>query len=536
MRTGLFLAVLWFAAGAALGDGCFIPAAAVRKIPEIPAQRAILSWKDGIETLVISSALDSESQQLGWIIPLPAVPTVMEKADPGSLKTLNFCVQPLLTHDLWLGIKGVSILLGVLILVVVTFLFRRKRLLALLVLLMILLILGSLLLGLFLTASLSAGGGFHPTTVRVEKTVQVGAYVVTVVQATRATDLGDWLKQNGFAELPGAAGPIVESYIRDRWVFAAVKLTRDEAGQNSPHPLKLVFPSAKAVYPMKLTALAGGKPMIELFVVADQQATLAELPTEFSDRFALTTYSWGRSNVPYFVADTTGIKIGHPEVVPLLWNGCVLTKLSGRIAPADMTRDFDLAWQAPQPHRQHFFTTPGAMQAALLVFVVLGGGFALVSVIVYRNRLRQDGGRWFYFARRLLPGLALMAVVSVVVFSFLPKVGWADIQVRHKSSWRSQTHVLAGNILEFSRNHSDLAAKSEAEIGSAICEWLADPNNAHSARWGLNPILGGKVRIESTPGNLTVRKKDGQVIVTIYDFIGRPLAIEVSARLTDDAQ
>ena len=54
------------------GDGCYIPERAVRKIPEIPAQRAVLSWKDGHETLVISSTLDSKSQRLGWIIPLPA--------------------------------------------------------------------------------------------------------------------------------------------------------------------------------------------------------------------------------------------------------------------------------------------------------------------------------------------------------------------------------------------------------------------------------------------------------------------------------
>ena len=93
------LAVL-FSASAAMGDGCYIPEHAVRKIPEIPAQRAVLSWKDGVETLVISSALDSEAQKLGWIIPIPAVPRVIEKESPGALKTLNFCIQPKITHDI----------------------------------------------------------------------------------------------------------------------------------------------------------------------------------------------------------------------------------------------------------------------------------------------------------------------------------------------------------------------------------------------------------------------------------------------------
>ena len=92
--------VLLFASSA-LGDGCYIPERAVRKIPEIPAQRAILSWKDSVETLVISSSLDSEAQKLGWIIPIPAVPQTIEKESPGGLKTLDFCIQPEITHNDW---------------------------------------------------------------------------------------------------------------------------------------------------------------------------------------------------------------------------------------------------------------------------------------------------------------------------------------------------------------------------------------------------------------------------------------------------
>ena len=33
---------------AAFGDGCYIPERAFRKFPEIPAQRAVLAWKDGL--------------------------------------------------------------------------------------------------------------------------------------------------------------------------------------------------------------------------------------------------------------------------------------------------------------------------------------------------------------------------------------------------------------------------------------------------------------------------------------------------------
>ena len=114
-------------ASVAFGDGCYIPERAVRKIPEIAAQRAVLSWKDGVETLVISSALDSEAQTLGWIIPVPAVPTTMEKATPGALKTLDFCIQPKITHDLSQEVRAtiLAVFLGNLLLG--TWLFKRKR-------------------------------------------------------------------------------------------------------------------------------------------------------------------------------------------------------------------------------------------------------------------------------------------------------------------------------------------------------------------------------------------------------------------------
>jgi len=55
------------APAAVIADGCYIPAQAVRKIPNIPFQRALITWTGGVETLVVSSALDSESQRIGWI-------------------------------------------------------------------------------------------------------------------------------------------------------------------------------------------------------------------------------------------------------------------------------------------------------------------------------------------------------------------------------------------------------------------------------------------------------------------------------------
>jgi hypothetical protein len=278
------LIVYLFSASIAFGDGCYVPERAVRKIPEITAQRAVLSWKDGIETLVIASALDSEAQTLGWIIPVPAVPDTIEKATPGALKSLDFCIQPRIYHDYSQEVHATIIALVIANLIVGTFLFQRKRFGDLLWLLLILLV----LYGLLLPAGGSARDGTvtHVSGVHVEKTATVGSYSISILKSSQSAGLDSWLTENGFAALPETAGPTIAEYISKGWVFAAIKLTRGEAGANVPHPIKLVFRSEEAVYPMKLTAIAGGKPGFELFVVGNDRAACDVLKEEFCDRFS----------------------------------------------------------------------------------------------------------------------------------------------------------------------------------------------------------------------------------------------------------
>jgi len=72
----LGLLTLW--CGAAAADGKYFPEMAFAESPEMPAQRALVRFKDGRETLIIEAAVNSESKGLGWVIPLPAVPDRIE--------------------------------------------------------------------------------------------------------------------------------------------------------------------------------------------------------------------------------------------------------------------------------------------------------------------------------------------------------------------------------------------------------------------------------------------------------------------------
>lgn len=518
MRVQCFgvLAVLLFAS-AALGDGCYIPERAVRKIPEIPAQRAVLSWKDGMETLIISSALDSDAQKLGWIIPVPAVPQIIEKESPGALKTLNFCIQPKITHDLSPGITLAVFVTVVANLLVGTLLFNRKRFLTVLIALFLVLVFWSLLL-----PAVGTTGAAKAANVRVEKSATVGSYDVSVLRPTQPDGLNAWLAENGFSPLPTAADKTIADYISNGWVFAAIKLTRAESGMNAPHPIKMVFAAKEAVYPLKLTAVAGGSPEFELFLIGDGSASCDMLEREFSDIFSKRehdAYDEYESQTS-FAGTTTRTEIGHPGITSLMWDSCVLTKFAGTINSNNMTRDLQFAWSPFEACQQHFYTTSGAMTLAVILFVLLTGGWCVVSMIACQKRIIQASGFRWYLGKVLLPAIVLFAVGAGIVFISAPKLSASEVQLsRSHYSWGDFfPSDLRRSIEMLLKDHPDIVQGTDQEIAAWLLKTL-DETRVDKATPGKT-ITGTELKVEDSPGNFTVEKRDDKIVIRVYDRVG----------------
>jgi hypothetical protein len=513
--TFLAVIVVGLTASVALGDGCYIPERAVRKIPEISAQRAVISWKDNRETLVISSALDSESQKLGWLIPLPAVPNSIEKQSPGALKTLNYCIQPKITHDLdaLRPATFLAVILGNLILG--TFLFKRESLVNLLILLLIGFLLYSLLL--------SAGGGNAGATAKtsnlsVEKTVSVGSYEISILRATKLADLNSWLDENGFASLPPTADIIISEYISKGWVFGAIKLTRGASGANTPHPIKMEFASKDAVYPLKLTAIAGGSPEFEIYVIADERARCDKLSEEFCDRFEMTANDgWDDYETKtVYLGEKSKLSIGHPALQQLMWNDCVLTKFAGTIAANDMANDMLFTWSPYRPYRQHFYTSKGAWDSAIIFFVGIAGLWLFVSMLFFRQRIIQPKGLRWYLGKVIFPVFLLIAIVDDAVFLNVPRLAASEVTVSR--GLRRFPGELQSNIEFLLQEHQVILEGSEQEITDSIMNHLHGP--AENKKAMPNRIAGGELKVEDSPGNFTVEKQSDKVVIRVYDLDG----------------
>jgi hypothetical protein len=519
MRLCCFGIIAFLISGSlAFGDGCYIPERAVKKIPDIVAQRAALSWKNGEETLIIESALDSLAQQLGWIIPVPAVPTTIEKSTPGSLKTLDFCIQPRITHDLYPLLKATVVVLLVVNLLTGTWLFKRRHFSSLALLLVVIFLLNGLLLSAGDTSRTTAS---RSSGVRVEKSATVGSYDVSILRLDRPDGLDAWLTENGFAALPDAAGPIVADYVSRGWVFAAIKLTRNETGENAPHPIKMVFTSKEPIYPMKLTALAGGRPAFELFVIGEDRASCDALPEEFCDRFSQQTNEESAASVAQisFHGQSSNCNVGHRAICPLMWDGCVITKFSGSIDAKRITDDIHFTWAPFKAHQDHYFTRSGASDVALVLFFAMVGIGNILCMRDYARGFVQPVGFGSYCVRRLLLVGMVASLVAAGVFTLLPKLDNGEIQVgRFRRCYVQSISAVYKDWLE---QNPEVLKGTEAQIAAFLISCMEHPRAGGSPM--LNPVMGGEFELEDSPGNLTIEKKSGEVRLQVYQADGSAL-------------
>ena len=512
MRT--FIGALMVTAclgGVTHGDGCHFPQPAFPDIARVPAQRAFIAFRDSRETLIIESGLTSDSPRLGWVIPLPSVPTRIEPTDPGTLKTLSYCTPPSIVHDIsgqmW-AVLGVLCVFLVLAGIVTLQTNRERRLKDLTTVFMGLLII-AVLVGMFLPALGTARGVTEPqdsSGITMHKQIAVGDYQVTVVTAKTPADLARWLQDNSF----GAPGPeaekIVRDYIRAGWCFSAAKLIRKEGGTSTPHPLRFEFASKRAVYPMRLTALAKSEPHFELFVVGEQEALCDRLDREFVDRYRTEKTQEGER----LIAKRNGMTIGHPELLGLMWDGCVLTKLSGRIPPEAMNTDIVFDWRPPEPYQARRFSRTGARQASVIFFCAGVFAVAVVSMLICRRQLRQAESARRYASHVLLPLVVIVIAASQTYFFLLP-----TIEVRTGFwLWKARLYHV--------RNLSMDLILADVKLGTdaSVAEQRKTAGGILKQRG--NPFTGAPVTEEASPGNYTIHEESGHIVVRLYDRTGAP--------------
>ena len=150
-------------------DGCLLPKAAAADITE-PEQKAVVVFDAGREDLILQVRYSGNPAEFGWLVPLPALPTVAV----ASANTFEWLSRGTQKPQLAASDRVARVLDG-----------RRRSI-----------------------AMRSAG-------VEVLRRDTLGVYDTVTLAADRGDALQSWLKEHDF-RAPAGAGPVLDAYARRR--------------------------------------------------------------------------------------------------------------------------------------------------------------------------------------------------------------------------------------------------------------------------------------------------------------------------------
>jgi hypothetical protein len=212
--------------------------------------------------------------------------------------------------------------------------------------------------GFFNGARGMAGGGAgpvpvnapRPPAIKILETGTVGSLDYKIIEAGRADDLYQWLKDNKYSYSGDEA--TLNFYVQKKWIFTVMKIDTAQMKRNKDGsfagevtPTRFQFASEKLVYPLKITQISVRERTEALFYV--QAPFKCDLPGDMTYQF-----TW----VP-MLQGAIGCAGGLPGGGQV-W----LDKFKGQIPPLmDRARALNfvfIAGQRPQPNKQgHVPTT-----------------------------------------------------------------------------------------------------------------------------------------------------------------------------------
>ena len=443
-----------------LADGMVVPEVFYPKV-EIPNQQALIHFSDGIERLVIETSFLGEGTSFAWVVPLPSVPEVKPVSE-SFFSGLQQAFRPRLVHQVhpyyagvlffcglaflgwrslrdeasWVtdlplclllsvaaGFMGKHIAVGLMAgaLSLATRLFSRTPASFALLLLIGTVFDAALTFvpspqrwGLVETLGSTTSGaevGAIPG-VTVVSVQRAGVFDATTIRGSNPRAVLEWLEKNGY-QTPASAQPAIRYYLEHGWVFVASKVRRAiaDSRHTALHPLVFTFRIRSPVYPTRLTAINDGACTIDLYIFGKRRATARYFSTVRCDRVANNLAlnpkrSW------------SSLGVSDPELLALVGDSTVGTKLSARLSPQQMASDVDIGSAGFWRIGATVFSYSGALMIALNVALPLA---ALSWLLVGASQ-----GGWNvtekWISRWRWRFLAATAGVGLAVYLLLPKV------------------------------------------------------------------------------------------------------------------
>jgi hypothetical protein len=216
-----------------------------------PAQKAFLTWDDRekVETFTVQPKFEGNAADFGMVIPTPAKPKLDEMPRDFFKELAVFTIlepMDISKYKKFLNLKSES--------------------------------------------KASASDPKRPT-VKVLEAGVVGSLDYKIIQASKADDLYEWLKDNKYSYSGDEA--TLDFYIKKKWFFTVMKIDpmqmkkrKDGSYEGEVTPTRFTFASEKLVYPLKITQISVKDKTEALFYV--QATHKVDLPGDFSYEYTWT--------------------------------------------------------------------------------------------------------------------------------------------------------------------------------------------------------------------------------------------------------
>lgn len=454
----------------AFGDGKMW-ATSTGEIPDMPSQRAFLSWQNGVETLIVESDFSGKPGEYTWLIPVPSKPDKIEALEPGALETLQ-TLMPIRLGRADGSLTGVLALAFIGGLVALN---SRKRARSVASWAVEVFTIGAILF--ILTAILFpvfAGGGSR------SGAETVGSYSVNILGGEAG------LAMEVPKAAPASLRPVLDQYAKEGWSVVAAQLNRTEDGLATPHPLRITFRSSEPIYPMRLTGVGEDKLHLDLFVLGVRAATHTALHRfsagEVYQERGSVTASWG--------------PVSHPDIEPLLSEGLWLTRLSGILSAGEMAEDLQVRWGAQSeevrietavdPSDAFWFAANWVLGVASLALVVFGA-------IGFKNPT------WSGWGRPLLWSLVIGVLVAALQVVPVPEYERGPGGMARRVFIRSHSHMVESAIEE--AKEAKTAEEAEATFFRK-----------------LKALASDQPPRRAVPGGYTLKRVGDKVEIAAYDW------------------
>lgn len=291
--------------------------------PTIPVQRAVVSFIDQVESMVVESKLEAPSGDYAWIVPVPSEPIAVKAFKSDDFDDLFQRGRPYVDDPIRSGYSAVifSILLAIVLAITLARYVRPNG--------------GGAACGagaglgciwfilLLVGFGLTTKVGCSKDEEAIGKSVgTVGSYDVSVVRGKTGDAVIKWLKDRRML-VPATASKVLDSYAEEGWYFLAMKHTH--SGTSHPHPLLISFHTQHPLYPMRLTGVQKSPLRLEILCFG--------ITAFASDR--LETWRIENEETSHYLKDS------QPRFP---WDNLpFVTYLRGDLPPSLMQTDFEFA-------------------------------------------------------------------------------------------------------------------------------------------------------------------------------------------------